>query len=108
MGDLIEALEATGLPFAAYGWIRTAPELSRDHGVYALDDDVTLRADGEHAERAYTGTVDYFTRDPSGAPQQAVEAALEAGAFTWELNSVQYEQDTGFIHYEWEFSVLSR
>ena len=108
MDELKKALEATGLPFAAYGWIRTAPERSQDHGVYALDDDVTLHADGEHAERAYTGTVDYFTRDPSGAPQQAVEAALEASAFTWELNLVQFEQDTGFIHYEWEFSVLSR
>lgn len=108
MNELAAALAATGLPFAAYGWIRSAPELSQDHGVYALDDDATLRADGGHAERAYTGTVDYFTRDPSGAPQIAIEAALDAGAFTWELYSVQFEQDTGFIHYEWEFSVLSR
>lgn len=108
MNELIEALTGTGLPFAAYAWIRSAPELQQDHGVYTLDGDETLYADGEHAERAYTGTVDYFTRDPSGAPQIAIEAALEAGAFTWELSSVQYEQDTGFLHYEWEFSVLSR
>lgn len=98
---LRDALNGTGYAFAHFGW-STAPE--GDWGVYAEDGANDLEADDQHAERAIEGTVDYFTRDDSGAPQIVIEAALAAvPALAWHLNSVQFEQDTGFIHYEWVF-----
>lgn len=103
MDELINALAATGCQFAHFGWSR-APE--GDYGVYAEDGANDLEANNVHAERAVQGTVDYFTRDDSGAPQAAIEAALEGVPCAWYLNSVQFEEETGYIHYEWVFEVM--
>lgn len=101
LSDLVTALDATKLPFAHFGWSK-AP--AGDYGVYAEDGANDLNADDIHAEKVMQGTVDYFTRDDSGAPQTTIEAALE-GVCAWYLNSVQFEEDTGYIHYEWVFEI---
>lgn len=101
LSDLVTALDATKLAFAHFGWSK-AP--AGDYGVYAEDGANDLNADDVHAEKVVQGTVDYFTRDDSGAPQATIEAALE-GVCAWYLNSVQFEEDTGYIHYEWVFEI---
>lgn len=106
MENLIEALNSTGYKFAHFGWAKDALERKQDHGVYAEDDQSTLWADDHRAEYAVQGTIDYFTRDGSGTPQQVIEAALNGlETCSWYLNSIQLETDTGFIHYEWVFEV---
>ena len=102
MDELKAALDATGLQFAHFGWSK-AP--AGDYGVYAEDGANDLYADDIHAEKAVQGTIDYFTRDDSGAPQTTIENALNNGQIAWYLNSLQFEEDTGFIHYEWVFEV---
>lgn len=101
LSDLVTALDATKLAFAHFGWSK-AP--AGDYGVYAEDGANDLNADDIHAEKAVQGTVDYFTRDDSGTPQATIEAALE-GVCAWYLESVQFEEDTGYIHYEWVFEI---
>ena len=32
--------------------------------------------------------------------------ALDAAGIAWYLNSIQYEEDTGLIHYEWVWEVV--
>ena len=49
--------------------------------------------------------VNYFTRDDTGAPRTTIETALNGLQVPWYLNSVQYENDTGYIHYEWSVSL---
>ena len=100
---LKNALAATGLPFAHYAWAHDAYERRIDHGVYAEDGANDLEAGDIHAEKAIQGTIDYYTRDDSGAPQTTIETALNNGQIAWYLNSIQFEDDTGFIHYEWVF-----
>lgn len=102
MDELKTALDNTGLKFAHFGWSR-AP--SGDYGVYAEDSANDLIANGKHAEKVLQGTVDYFTRDDSGTPKRTVEAALDSIPIAWFLSSIQFEEDTGFIHYEWVFEV---
>lgn len=103
LDTLRDALNGTGYPFAHFGWSH-AP--TGDWGVYAEDGANDLHAGDAHAEQCVEGTVDYFTRDDSGAPQIVIEAALETvPALAWTLNSVQFEQDTGYIHYEWVFQL---
>lgn len=46
------------------------------------------------------GTVDYFTRMESDPNVDAIQNALNK-VCSWRLNSVQYEDDTRYIHYEW-------
>lgn len=130
MDDLIRELTATGIPFAAYGWSK-APK--GDYGVFSLDGANDLIAAGRHVERATRLTVDLFTRAididvvfaPHGSDgyetpppeelythfehnpkKEAVEAALERVECAWYLNSVQFEDDTGFVHFEWVVEVL--
>ena len=66
----------------------------------------TVHADGRKVERAITGTIDYFTKTENDPVVQQIEDALDTDdSLAWQLNSVQYEQDTGYIHYEWAFEI---
>lgn len=100
---LKEALEGAGFVWAHFGWSKN-PE--GDFGVYAEDSGEDFQADGEHAEKGTNVYVHLFTREDSGAPQRAVEAALNGLRMPWYLNTVQFEPDTGYIHYEWEVGLL--
>lgn len=91
-------LDSTGYKFTHYGWSH-APK--GDYGVWAEDGANDLNADDKHTESVLTGTVDYFTRDDSGKPKSVIETALNNGEVAWYLNSIQFENDTGYIHYEW-------
>lgn len=67
-----------------------------------------LHADNRHVEKAVTGTTDLFTRQEFDPWKEQFEEALdEAPGIVWELNSVQFEHDTGFWHYEWVWSVTA-
>ena len=48
-----------------------------------------------------TGTVDYFTKTEFDPNFDAIQAALNALKIAWRLNSIQYEEATKFLHYEW-------
>lgn len=67
-------------------------------------DDLLL--DGRHLERGQRGTTDLFTKREFDPWKDAFEKALDAErTIDWYLNSTQYEEDTGFFHYEWVWSV---
>lgn len=102
LSDLIQALEDTKIPFKHYAWSH-APDGT--YGVYAEDGSNILKTDDGTGEYALEGTVDLFTRDDSDTPRETVEAALESCGCAWYLNSVQFEDDTGYIHFEWVFQV---
>lgn len=103
---LLNALNATGLSFAHFGWSKTAKEIDMDHGVVAENGGEDFIANDVHLERGTTGTVDYFTRDHTDTPRTTIETVLNQHC-AWQLNSVQYEEDTGFIHYEWLVGVYA-
>lgn len=103
LDKLKEALEGTGYAFAHFGWSK-AP--TGDYGVYAEDSGEDLVANDRHIEKGTRCYVHLFTRDDSTAPQKAVESALNGLQMPWYLNTVQFEADTGYIHYEWEVGLL--
>jgi len=99
--DFAAALEATGIPAAHWGWAKNRVP-SGDHIVYAEDAPDDLVANGLHAERATTGTVDLFTRTYDGTTAARVEAALEGlPHVAWEQLDPIYEDDTEYVHYIW-------
>ena len=102
ISDLKTALDATGLSFAHFGWSK-APK--SDYGVYAEDGANYLRADNASGEKVIEATVDWFTRNPTTEAIQTIEDALDGIPCAWYLNSVQFEQDTGLVHYEWVVQV---
>lgn len=101
MNDLLDALNRTGYQFALYAWDRPP---QGDYGTVSVVEGNDLIADGLHIERGTQGYVDYFTRDPSETPRNTIEGVLN-GMCAWSLNSVQYEEDTHYIHYEWMWSI---
>lgn len=56
-------------------------------------------------EQAITGTTDYFTRDEFDPAIDRIQDANQSLGIAWRLNSVQYEDDTELIHYEWSWEV---
>lgn len=65
-----------------------------------------LEADGLHAERAITGSTDLFTKQEFDPWKEQFEAAMEASGLPWSYNSFQYEEETGYYHYEWYWEVI--
>ncbi len=63
-------------------------------------------ADGIHAEKAITGTTDLFTKTEFDPWKEEFEKALNDSKIPWELLSIDHEEDTGFYHYEWEWTVV--
>lgn len=55
--------------------------------------------------QSVTGTIDYFTRKESDPNVEKIQKALNGGEIVWSLYSVQFEKDTGYIHWEWEWEV---
>lgn len=100
--ELFLALQATGYAFAHFAWSK-APE--GDYGTYAESNGNDLIADDKHIERGTEGYINLFTRDDTDTPRVKIETALNSLNIAWNLNTVQYENDTGYIHYEWEFGV---
>ena len=65
-----------------------------------------VTADDTHTEKAVTGTTDLFTKQEFDPWKEELEAAFDASPYiAWELNSVQYEEETGLTHHEWVWEV---
>lgn len=62
-------------------------------------------SDNVKREHTIGGTIDYFTTDEDDAAFSAIPAALIEAGIGWNLLSVQYEEETHFIHYQWGFFV---
>ena len=74
--------------------------------VWQEDGSNDLTAEGSHAERAVTGSTDFFTKQEFDPWKETFENALDNRHIAWRLNSIQHEEDTGFTHYEWIWEVL--
>lgn len=98
--DAIASLADLGYQFAHFAWSH-APE--GDYGTYGEDTGNEFKAGGIVAEQVMNGFVDYFTRDDSGAAQHDIQDAMTDAGIVWHLDAVQYENDTGYIHYTWEY-----
>lgn len=97
MDEILVELKKLGA-FAAYAWSHAPAD---NYGVIAIDGQNALRAGDALAEKVSEGTIDWFTRNPASAMPAEVESLLDNFGASWYLNSIQYEQDTGLLHYEW-------
>lgn len=73
--------------------------------VWQEDGANALQAENTHAEQSVTGTTDLFTKQELDPWAADLEASLSGYQIAWYLNSVQFEEDTGFWHYEWVWEV---
>lgn len=102
LNELKNALLTVGVPVSHYEAVQ---QLSK-YIVWAEDNQAgSVWADGKMQEQTVEGTIDYFTKTENDANVQKIQNALNDGSISWRLNSVQYEDDTKYIHYEWTFQI---
>lgn len=65
-----------------------------------------LEVSNIHAEKAVTGYTDLYTKIEFDPWKDQIEESFDKYGIFWSLNSVQYEEETGFTHYEWYWSVV--
>lgn len=102
MNELVNALNATGYQFRHFAWAK-APEGT--YGTYSEDGENRLAGSNKTAENALVVYVNLFTKDDTQTPRTTVETALDGIPCAWYLNTVQFEQETGYIHFEWVCEV---
>ena len=77
------------------------PNSTPPYIVWAEDADNDLTADNVHAEKMYQGTIDLYTKAEGDTLIESIPETLEEIGAAYYLNSVQYEEETGLIHFEW-------
>lgn len=101
---LLQLLKATEIPFAAYGWDKSPHGVS--YGVISLEgQEESLAGDNRIQQQAIRGSIDLFVPGVSTVDAEKVQNAIN-GYVAWRLNSVQYENDTGLVHYEWIYESV--
>ncbi len=87
-------------------WRYRAPvNASVPYAVWAEDTRMDFEADGQHIEIAWQGTIDYFTKTEDDPGMDDIEEMLSDLDISWYLNSVQFDEETNVIHYEWVFTI---
>lgn len=95
----------TGLQVSVYHYRRA--KMSPPFVVWQEDGESdSFYADNSKREQPVSGTLDYFTRTEYDETVDEIQQRLEKACASWQLLSVQYEEETGLIHYEWEWTVV--
>lgn len=68
-------------------------------------EDNSFHANNTKAEQAIRGTVDYYTKTEFDSNADVIQTVLQGLGAAWSLESVQYEEDTKFIHFEWSWII---
>lgn len=65
----------------------------------------SLSADDRKVEQSIVGTIDLYTQTEYNKIVDELQDKLNENKISFVLNSVQYEDETKLIHYEWEFEI---
>ena len=92
----------TDIPFVELAWTHSPDD---KYGVITLDNQIALNADADPVtEKMLSGFVDVFIKKPQDlSTVNDVESALKQLGIWFALESVQFEDDTGYVHYEWQW-----
>ena len=95
---LLEVLNGTGYPFKAYRWDHRP---AAPYGTARLEGGAaSVAADCMIIHQGIRASVDLYAPDARSIWPSQIQSAIN-GIFAWHLNSVQYEDDTRLVHYEW-------
>jgi len=64
-------------------------------------------ADNRKTNQVIQGSIDYFTKTEFDSNVDLIQNKLTEAQIAWKLNSVQYEEETKYIHHEWVFEVIN-
>lgn len=93
-----------GLSIPVYHYWR--PNMTAPYVVWTESGSNPAYAGNLVAEQALTGAVHLFTQTEYDPVVDEVQAILAQLRCVWTLESVQFEEDTELIHYEWSWEML--
>lgn len=64
-------------------------------------EETSFNADNHKHEQQLTGVVDFYTLDEFDPIADEIQTVLNGEEVGWRLISVQWEEETGLIHYQW-------
>lgn len=99
---------ALTLPMAEDEW-KTRPDAESWGLITKVTEAGTATGDNVKNDRSFAGSIDLYSRKRNGAGWIVlIEKTLSdyCGA-SWNMNSRQYERDTGLFHWEWYFEVMN-
>lgn len=103
LNDLKNILVSIGPPVFHY----SATGQTGNYIVWAEDSEGnSLNADDKKEDFSIQGTIDYFTKTEYDPVVEQIQDKLTEAEISWGLNSVQYEEDTEYIHYEWVWELI--
>ena len=83
-----------------------AMEKTDKYIVWAEDSEgSSVEGDNKKRNQSIQGTIDYFTTQEFDPDVEEIQKVLSENEISFYLNSVQYEEESGFIHYEWVWEV---
>lgn len=99
-----ETVKAALLSVSQNVYLYTAKENTETpYIVYGVDGDNNLAAGNRRGELADAGYIDLFTKDAKDNLIKDIPTALDAAEVSFYLNSVQFEEETSLLHYEWRW-----
>lgn len=76
------------------------------YAVWAEDSESnSFDADNRKHEQTISGSLNYFTKLEYDPVIDDIQDYLFESGVIWRLESVQYEPETGLIHYEWRWDI---
>ena len=73
--------------------------------VWMEDGAKDLEADNRHTERVMTGSTDLYSKVEFDPWADDLGEAFDNAGIAWRLYDVQYEPETGFFHWSWDWEV---
>lgn len=102
--DLRDLLLTTGVPVYHY----EAHKQENNYIVWAEDGQGSANYSNNHMViQTIQGTIDYFTKTEFDPVFDTIQGKLNSIDIAWSLNSIQYEEDTDYIHYEWLWELVN-
>lgn len=75
--------------------------------VWAEDTEANAgHADNHKTNQVLQGVIDYFTKMEFDPNFDLIQEKLNTVDLAWSLNSIQFEELTGYIHYEWIWEMV--
>lgn len=84
------------------------PRLEAPYLIWAeMTEDRSAGSNNHKDAQTIQGTIDYFTKTEFDEAVDKIQNAVNGvDGIAWKLNSVQFEEETNLIHYEWYFWVI--
>ena len=78
---------------------------SEQYFVWQEDGLLGLAANNRFLDGAVSGSTDLFTKTELDPWAEQLGEAMSSHGIAWSLRDVQYEPETGFWHYTWDWEV---